>query len=78
VTTRQSDPVKHARETPELRRALDQACAERSFSTAGARLIHRYSNAVYYLPAEAVVARITSGSLARAELAHLEALRPIG
>jgi hypothetical protein len=70
VTTGPSDPVRHARETPELRQALEESCAERGLSTKDARLIHRYSNAVYHLPAEAAVARITSGSLVRAQLAH--------
>jgi aminoglycoside phosphotransferase (APT) family kinase protein len=70
VTTDSTDPVKHARETPELRQALEEACTERGLSAKDARLIHRYSNAVFYLPAEAAVARVTSGSLARAQLAH--------
>jgi aminoglycoside phosphotransferase (APT) family kinase protein len=70
VTTSRSDPVKHARETPELRRALDQACTARRLSTVDARLIHHYSNAVYHLPAEHAVARIPRGSPARAGLAH--------
>jgi hypothetical protein len=64
------DPVKQGQETPELRRALDQACAARGLSSAGARLIHRYSNAVYLLPAEPAVARVTTSSTRRAELAH--------
>jgi hypothetical protein len=64
------DPVKQARETPELRRALERACAERGLVSDGARLIHRYSNAVFLLPAEQTVARISTGSLARAQLIH--------
>jgi hypothetical protein len=70
VTAGQTDPVKHARETPQLRRALGHACAERDLSTDGAQLIHRYSNAVYHLPDEHAVARIASGSLGRAQLAY--------
>lgn len=70
MTTGPTDPVKHARETSELRHTLEQACAERGLSTVDARLIHRYSNAVYHLPAEAAVARITSGSLTQTQLAH--------
>jgi phosphotransferase family enzyme len=70
VTTDQPDPVKHAGETPELRQALEQACTERGLATRDARLIHRYSNAVYHLPAENAVARITSGSLEHAQLAY--------
>jgi aminoglycoside phosphotransferase (APT) family kinase protein len=70
MTTGQTDPVKGATETPLLRDALEQACAERGLSSAGARLIHRYSNAVYHLPDEQAVARVTSGSLPHARLAH--------
>jgi len=70
VTARPPDPVKHARDTPELRQSLERACAARGLSTADARLIHRYSNAVYHLPTEQAVARITSGSLPRAQLVH--------
>jgi len=69
VSNHPPDPVKQARETPELRAALEDACAARGLSPAGARLIHRYSNAVYHLPAEQAVARITSGSLPHARLA---------
>lgn len=70
MTNDPPNPVKPARDTPELRAALDQACAARDLSTAGARLIHRYSNAVYHLPTEHAVARVATGSLARAERAH--------
>jgi len=70
VTPAPSDPVKHARDTPELRRALEQTCAARGLSPVDARLIHRYSNAVYLLPAESAVARIAGGSLERAQTAH--------
>jgi hypothetical protein len=70
VTSHPPDPVKHARDTPELRQLLERACAERGLSASGARLIHRYSNAVYLLPKEQAVARITSGSLRQADRAH--------
>jgi hypothetical protein len=70
VASSNVDPVKEARDTPQLRQALEQACAERGLSPARARLIHRYSNAVYLLPAEQTVARITSGSSHQAELSH--------
>jgi hypothetical protein len=63
------NPVKQARDTPELRQTLQLACTERGLSPEGARLIHRYSNAVYLLPAEDAVARIVTGSLHRARLA---------
>jgi aminoglycoside phosphotransferase (APT) family kinase protein len=53
-----------------LRAALEHACAARSLSAAGARLIHRYSNAVYLLPEEHAVARVGAGTGYRAELAH--------
>ncbi len=64
------DPVKDAPDTPELRRALERACAERGLSPVGARLIHRYSNAVYLLPAEQAVARVTTGAAHRAHAVH--------
>jgi len=70
VTAPPPDPVRHARDTPGLRRALEQACTAWNVSTSGARLIHRYSNAVYHLPAAGTVARVTTGSFARAQLAH--------
>ncbi len=64
------NPVKQARDTSHLREALERACTERGLSPVGAQLIHRYSNAVYLLPAENAVARITTGSVHRARLAH--------
>jgi hypothetical protein len=70
VASNHPDPVRQARDTPELRQALERACAERGLSPAGARLIHRYSNAVYLLPREPAVARVTSGSSRRAECSH--------
>jgi len=70
TTSHQPDPVQQARETPQLRHVLEQACAARNLSPVGGRLIHRYSNAVYLLPAEQAVARIVTGSLERAQLAH--------
>ncbi|PWU54787.1 hypothetical protein DLJ47_11825 [Micromonospora sp. S4605] len=56
------NPVKTPKETPELRRALEVACAEVGLSPVGAELIHHYSNAVYLLPAEHAVARLTMGA----------------
>lgn len=66
----QRDPVKEARDTPQLRHALGHACAERGLSPAGARLIHRYSNAVYLLPAEQAVARVTVGDIHRTQISY--------
>jgi hypothetical protein len=70
VANNYPDPVREGRDTPELRQALERACVERGLSPDGARLIHRYSNAVYLLPAEHAVARVTSGSGRRAERSH--------
>ncbi|MEW2384049.1 aminoglycoside phosphotransferase family protein [Micromonospora sp. NPDC047707] len=56
------NPVKMPRDTPELRRVLETACAEVGLSPVGAELIHHYSNAVYLLPAERAVARLTMGA----------------
>lgn len=41
--------------------AVRQACEAVGFSASEARLIHHYSNAIYVLPAENVVARVTYG-----------------
>jgi hypothetical protein len=49
-------------EQPDHWRALQQASAAAGLDTAGARLIHHYSNAIYLLPAHDAVARITFGS----------------
>jgi len=59
VTSSPRTPVKQAADPPQLRRALESACKERRLSTTGAKLIHHYSNAVYLLPEERVVARLT-------------------
>lgn len=69
-TDREPNPVKDPGDTPDLRRALERACAERNLSTEGAQLIHHYSNAVYLLPAERAVARITTGAARRVYTAH--------
>ncbi|MGY0233918.1 phosphotransferase [Longispora urticae] len=61
MTSSPHNPVKEAAETPVLRHALESACATRGLSVAGAKLIHHYSNAVYLLPGEDAVARITHG-----------------
>jgi hypothetical protein len=66
----QPEAIGRARDTPELRQALERACAERELSPAGARLIHHHSNAIYLLPAEQAVARIGSASARRARLSH--------
>jgi hypothetical protein len=41
--------------------AMRQASAAAGLDTSGARLIHHYSNAIYFLPAQNAVARITYG-----------------
>ncbi len=45
----------------DLADAVRAASALRGLNPAGVRLIHHYSNAVYHLPAEGVVARVTWG-----------------
>jgi hypothetical protein len=70
TNTHKPDPVKNAQDTPGLRHALERACAERGLSTTGARLIHRYSNAVYLLPSASAIARITSEDVPRAQRMH--------
>ncbi len=64
MTSPRPTPVKDAAETPQLRQALEHACRERGLSASGASLIHHYSNAVYLLPEEQVVARLTRGGSA--------------
>lgn len=59
MTSSPRAPVKQAAEPPQLRRVLEYACKERGLSATGAKLIHHYSNAVYLLPEEHVVARLT-------------------
>lgn len=49
------------RGSPDLLLAVRQACEVSGLDPAGARLIHHYSNAIYVLPAEDVVARVTYG-----------------
>lgn len=41
--------------------AMQRASTDEGLDTAGARLIHQYSNAIYLLPAENAVARVTYG-----------------
>lgn len=48
-------------ERPDHWLAMRQASAAVGLDSAGARLIHHYSNAIYLLPAENAVARITYG-----------------
>jgi hypothetical protein len=45
-----------------LQDSLRIACEVRGLNGAGAKLIHHYNNAVYLLPAEGAVARVTIGS----------------
>ncbi|MBT8228177.1 MAG: aminoglycoside phosphotransferase family protein [Dactylosporangium sp.] len=52
-------PVGNPPDDPRLRRILDTACRARGLDAAGARLIHRYNNAIYLLPRAGAVARLT-------------------
>ncbi len=45
-----------------LEALLVDACAQRGVDSAGARLIHHYSNAVYLLPRHDAVARVSTGA----------------
>jgi hypothetical protein len=53
------DPVRYPSDDPDLRRTLETACAKRSLDASGARLVYRYSNAIYLLPHESAIAKIT-------------------
>jgi len=44
------------------RLAVRQACADLGLDARGTRLIHHYSNAIYLLPAQNAVARVTTGA----------------
>jgi Phosphotransferase enzyme family len=55
-------------------RALQQGSAAVGLDTAGARLIHHYSNAIYLLPAHDAVARISFGSGAAERIARSQAI----
>ncbi|MEV4415901.1 hypothetical protein [Catellatospora sp. NPDC049609] len=48
------------------------ACRDAGLDASGARLLHHYSNAIFHLPAEDAVARVTSGAGAhdRVRLTH--------
>lgn len=46
----------------QLRAQLVTACEERGINPAGARLLHNYSNAIFHLPAEGALVRITVGA----------------
>jgi hypothetical protein len=61
-------------EQPEHWLALRQACAAAGLDTAGARLIHHYSNAIYLLPAHDAVARITYGHDAAERITRSQAI----
>lgn len=54
--------------------ALRQASAAVGLDAAGARLIHHYSNAIYLLPAQNIVARITYGHDAAERVARSQAI----
>lgn len=46
----------------QLHAQLISACKERGVDPAGARLLHNYSNAIFHLPAEGALVRITVGA----------------
>lgn len=54
-----ADPVRNPSDDPCLRRILGTACGLRDIDINGARLIHRYNNAVYLLPHESAIAKVT-------------------
>jgi len=59
---------------PEHWLALRQAAAAAGLDTAGARLIHHYSNVIYLLPAHDAVARITYGHDAAERITRSQAI----
>jgi hypothetical protein len=59
---------------PDHWRALQQASAAAGLDTAGASLIHHYSNAIYLLPAHDAVARITYGDGAAERITRSQAI----
>jgi Ser/Thr protein kinase RdoA (MazF antagonist) len=69
-THRNDNPVKTVLPSEQLCDLLDQACDLRGLSSRGARLLHHYNNAVFYLPHEQAVARVTSGKPTREPLVY--------
>jgi Phosphotransferase enzyme family len=61
-------------EPPEHWLAMRQASAAVGLDSSGAQLIHHYSNVIYLLPAHDVVARITYGHDATAQVARSQAI----
>jgi hypothetical protein len=55
------DRVSTPADSADLAEAVRTASADRGINPTGLRLIHHYSNAVYYLPRERIVARVTRG-----------------
>lgn len=60
---KKENPTKNGDETPQLRHVLLRACELAGLDPTGARLVHHYANAVYLLPAENAVARLSRGPL---------------
>lgn len=58
MTRHQSDS-EPTQPSTDLAQVLHSACAQAGLDDTGARLIHHYANAVYLLPAERAVARVT-------------------
>jgi hypothetical protein len=54
--------------------AMRQACAAAGLDVGGARLIHHYSNAIYLLPAQNAVARVTYGHDAAVRVSRSQAV----
>ena len=54
--------------------AMRRAAADAGLDATGARLIHHYSNAIYLLPAQNAVARITYGHDAAEQVARSQAV----
>ena len=61
-------------EPPEHWLAMRQASAAAGLDTAGAQLIHHYSNVIYLLPAHDAVARITYGNDAAEQVTRSQAI----
>jgi hypothetical protein len=58
----------------DLDQILHTACSQRSIDATGAELIHHYSNAVYFLPAAAAIARINTGGESASRLETTQAI----
>lgn len=57
-----------------LHEVLSSACAQFGLNTDGTRLLHHYSNAIFLLPTENAVARVTTGGDALARVNRTQAI----